>query len=80
MKTAISIENREFMLNEDAARRHHLTRSRFYAEAGKLYRHHLDEQGGAKVAAINETIARVGQPATDGLEQAATAVFEGVEW
>ena len=80
MKTAISIDNREFSLNEEAARRHRLTRSRFYAEAGRMYRRHLDENDGAKVAAINEAIGRVGQPPTDGLAEAAESVFGEVEW
>jgi parvulin-like peptidyl-prolyl isomerase len=96
MKTAISIPDQEFALNDDAAKRHTMNRSQFYAEAARRYRHYLESSLSsasdisAKTRSINEVIARVGPSPADvdanadainnAIDNTAAAVFEAVEW
>jgi len=81
VKTAISITDQEFALNEEAAKRHAMNRSEFYTAAGRHYRQHLETSSAAKTEAINEAVKRVGQPANqDYIAGATEAVFEAVEW
>ena len=84
MKTAISIEDKEFALNEDAAKRHAMNRSQFYTAAGRHYRQWLEADSQAKTTAINQALEHAGQPSVAQIEEfidaSAQTVFEAVEW
>ena len=84
VKTAISITDQEFALNEEAAARYAMNRSEFYTAAGRHYRRHLEASSEAKTEAINEAVTRVGQPLGQAnhkhIDNTAEAVFETVEW
>ncbi len=81
MKTAISIPDRDFERFERIAARHGMNRSEFYRRAGRRLADELE--GEAELTALaNAVIARVGQPAADGLllRESERIIGEGTDW
>jgi hypothetical protein len=81
MKTAISVPDAEFERFERVAARHGMNRSEFFRLAGRRLADDLE--GEAELTAVaNAVMARVGQPAGDGvfLRESGRNLHDGAEW
>jgi metal-responsive CopG/Arc/MetJ family transcriptional regulator len=81
VKTAISVPDAEFERFERVAARHGMKRSEFYRLAGQKLADELE--GEAELTALaNAVIARVGQPAGDGmfLRESERIGLESTDW